>query len=52
MELTVDTFRALAHSSPWRWRTLHFTYADDHEAVEAWLRALLPSEKRRLFRSR
>jgi hypothetical protein len=38
MQLSEDTFRALARSSPWRWRTLHFTYADDHQDVEAWLR--------------
>jgi hypothetical protein len=35
---TVDTFRALARSSPWRWRTLHFTRRDDLGEVEAWLR--------------
>jgi hypothetical protein len=38
VEVTEDAFRALARSSPWRWRTLHFTYADDHQALEAWLR--------------
>jgi hypothetical protein len=38
MELSEDTFRALARSSPWRWRTLHFTYATDRYEVEAWLR--------------
>ena len=26
MQPTEDTFRALARGSPWRWRTLHFTY--------------------------
>jgi hypothetical protein len=35
---TVDTFRALARSSPWRWRTLHFTRRGDLGAAEAWLR--------------
>jgi hypothetical protein len=38
MELTADAFRALARSSPWRWRTLHFRYAKDHMEVEAWVR--------------
>ena len=38
MKVTEDAFRALARSSPWLWRTLHFTYADDHQEVEAWLR--------------
>jgi len=33
-----DTFRALARSSPWRWRTLHFTRRGDIGEVEAWLR--------------
>jgi hypothetical protein len=35
---TVDSFRALARSSPWRWRTLHFTRRDGQGEVEAWLR--------------
>lgn len=38
MQLTEDVFRALARSSPWRWRTLHFTYAKDDMDVEAWVR--------------
>jgi hypothetical protein len=38
MQPTVDTFRALARSSPWRWRTLHFTRRGDLGEVEAWLR--------------
>ncbi len=38
MEPTVDTFRALARSSPWRWRTLHFTRRGDLGSAEAWLR--------------
>lgn len=38
MHLTQDAFRALAQSSPWRWRTLHFTCAGPAERVEAWLR--------------
>lgn len=36
MRLTEDAFRALARSSPWRWRTLHFT-RHRPEYVEAWL---------------
>jgi hypothetical protein len=35
---TVDSFQALARSSPWRWRTLHFTRRGDLGPVEAWLR--------------
>jgi hypothetical protein len=35
---TVDAFRALARSSPWRWTTLHFTRRGDLGEVEAWLR--------------
>lgn len=38
MQPTVDTFRALARSSPWRWRTLHFTHRDGQRVVEAWVR--------------
>src|SRR3954451_22798938 len=38
MEPTLDTFRALARSSPWRWRPLHFTRRGDLGAAEAWLR--------------
>lgn len=38
VEPTVDTFRALARSSPWRWRTLNFTRRDAKGEVEAWLR--------------
>jgi hypothetical protein len=38
MQPTVDSFRALARSSPWRWRTLHFTRRGDLGEVEAWLR--------------
>ena len=42
---TVEDFRALARSSPWRFTTLHFTHRREHEAggtpddqpVEAWL---------------
>lgn len=39
VDLTDDTFRALARSSPWRWRTLHLTRrdADGSGAVEAWV---------------
>jgi hypothetical protein len=38
VEPTVDTFRALARSSPWRWRTLHFSHRDGMCEVEAWVR--------------
>jgi hypothetical protein len=38
MQPTVDSFRALARSSPWRWRTLHFTHRDGQGSVEAWVR--------------
>lgn len=36
----VDMFLALARSSPWRWRTLHFRYRSvlREAGVEAWLR--------------
>ena len=37
-KLTEDSWRALARSSPWRWRTLHFTRTDDDGRVEAWVR--------------
>lgn len=35
-----DAFRALARSSPWRWRSVHLTYDDGggRGPVEAWLR--------------
>jgi hypothetical protein len=35
---TVERFRALARSSPWRWRTLHLTRHDARGALEAWVR--------------
>jgi hypothetical protein len=35
---TVDSYRALARSSPWRWRTLHFTRRGLLRDVEAWVR--------------
>lgn len=38
LQPTVDAFRALARSSPWRWRTLHFRHRDHDGEVEAWLR--------------
>jgi hypothetical protein len=38
VQLTEDSFRALARSSPWRWRTLHFTRRGEDEPVEAWVR--------------
>lgn len=38
MQLSEDSFRALARSSPWRWRSLHFTRrGGEEETVEAWL---------------
>ena len=37
MTPTEDSFRALARSSPWRWRSLHFT-RHSPPLVEAWLR--------------
>ncbi len=37
MHLTEDSFRALARSSPWRWRSLHFRHLDEHSEVEAWV---------------
>lgn len=36
MDLTADSFRALARSSPWRWQALHFRRHDD-EPLEAWV---------------
>lgn len=36
MELTEDSFRALARSSPWRWQALHFLRHGD-DSLEAWL---------------
>lgn len=36
--LSADAFRALARSSPWRWRTLHFRHRSDRGEVEAWIR--------------
>lgn len=36
LTLTEDSYRALAASSPWRWRTLHFTRSDWN--AEAWVR--------------
>lgn len=38
MDLTEDSFRALARSSPWRWTTLHFTRTGAGTPVEAWVR--------------
>jgi hypothetical protein len=35
---TVDTYRALARSSPWRWQTLHFSRRGGLGDVEAWVR--------------
>ena len=39
MDLTEDAFRALAQSSPWRWRTLHLRQRPARGCpVEAWIR--------------
>jgi hypothetical protein len=39
VQSTVDSFRALARSSPWRWRTLHFSRRGGLLGdVEAWVR--------------
>jgi hypothetical protein len=38
VQATPDSFRALARSSPWRWRTLHATFIDERGVVEAWVR--------------
>ncbi len=39
MQPTADDFRALARSSPWRWRTLHFRHRSDYAGTcEAWVR--------------
>lgn len=38
MQLTEDTFRALTRSSPWRFRSLHFTRRSDQTgSLEGWL---------------
>ena len=37
MDLTADAFHALARSSPWRWRSLHFLATGEHWDVEAWV---------------
>ena len=42
MDLTEDSFRALAQSSPWRWSTMHLTRHNSRDRagspVEAWIR--------------
>jgi hypothetical protein len=38
VELTEDSFRALARSSPWRWTTLHFAHRAGFGEVEAWVK--------------
>jgi len=38
VDLTEDSFRALARSSPWRWSSLHFTRHGEGSPVEAWVR--------------
>lgn len=38
MRLTEDTFRALARSGPWRWRSLHLVHTTSDRSVEAWAR--------------
>jgi hypothetical protein len=35
---SVESYRALARSSPWLWRSLHFTRSGDLGPAEAWLR--------------
>lgn len=37
MSPTADSFRALARSSPWRWRSAHLTRRDPEGTVEAWV---------------
>jgi hypothetical protein len=37
VQVDADSFRALARSSPWRWRTLHFTRHSGTGPVEAWV---------------
>jgi len=37
MQLTEESYRALARSSPWRWTSLHFTRHSEPQ-VEAWIR--------------
>ena len=37
VDLTVDAFHALARSSPWRWRSLHFLATGEAWEVEAWV---------------
>lgn len=36
--MDADSYRALARSSPWRWRTLHFSRHLGRGRVEAWVR--------------
>jgi|tagenome__1003787_1003787.scaffolds.fasta_scaffold20903988_2 hypothetical protein len=38
MQLDADSYRALARSSPWRWRTIHLTRRGGGSDVEAWVR--------------
>lgn len=38
LRASVGAFQALARSSPWRWRTLHFEHRNGDGDVEAWLR--------------
>ncbi len=37
VDLTETSFRALARSSPWRWRTLHLRHRGARGVVEAWV---------------
>jgi hypothetical protein len=38
MQPTIDSWRALARSSPWRWHSLHLTRHESGRSVEAWVR--------------
>jgi hypothetical protein len=39
VQVDADSYRALARSSPWRWRTLHFSHRDSmFGGVQAWVR--------------
>jgi len=38
VQVDADSYRALARSSPWRWRSLHFTRRTGLSEAEAWVR--------------
>jgi hypothetical protein len=38
VQVDAGSYRALARSSPWRWRTLHFTWRSGPDEAEAWVR--------------